>query len=566
MPQVAPDTYDVVMVQKLQQLHSELPPTLIWAYGPDGATAKMPGPTFETIQGTPVTVTWRTRLSQRDPFPVDPTIHWANPNNMPKPAPPFLPFPPGYDEAQFPVPVVPHRHGGEQLAVFDGHPDAWFTFDGKQGKAFATNVYVYPNSQEPTTLWYHDHALGVTRLQVNMGLYGMYIERATPGSPQALIEAQLPSGPYELPIVLQDRMFCFDGQPFFPVDPPNPDIHPYWGPEFFGDTILVNGKIWPYLDVEPRKYRFRILNGSNARFYNLSFGSAIVTQIGTDGGYLDDGVPLSTVLIAPAERVDVVVDFSSLAVGAQIVVTNDANAPFPDGDPVDPDTTGQVMQLRVVPLAAPDTSTIPSPLRPTPIPNLLPGVTLRRQLTLNEIASDAGPIEVLLNDTHWDDPVTELPAVGTTEMWELINTTEDAHPIHVHLVQFQILDRQDFDEEGYAAAYAAAYGGSTPAFPPGPHGPPNDYNTPNADGAIGGNPAIGPFLIGAPTPPSPGEAGWKDTVRAFPGQVTRILVRYARQDGSPYPFDATAEPGYVWHCHILDHEDNEMMRPYKIIP
>lgn len=460
----------------------------------------MPGPTFETVQGTPITVTWRTRLSQRDPFPVDPTIHWANPNNMLRPLPPFVAFPPGYDLAQFPIPVVVHRHGGEQAPISDGHPEAWFTFDGRQGETFVTNVYTYPNSQEPATLWYHDHALGLTRLSVNMGLYGLYIERATPGSPQAVIEAQLPGGPHEIPLVIQDRMFCTTGEPVFPVDPPNPDIHPYWTPEFFGDAILVNGKIWPHLDVEPRKYRFRILNGSNARFYNLSFAGVPIVQIGTDGGYLNNGVPIDSVMIAPAERVDVVIDFTGLAVGTQILVTNDARAPFPDGDPVDPETTGQVLQLRVVPLVAPDTSSIPSPLRPTPIPDLRSDVSLRRQLTLNEIASDAGPIEVLLNDTHWDDPITEFPVVGSTELWEIINTTEDAHPIHIHLVQFQLLNRQDFDTAGFEAAYAAAYGGSVPAFPPGPHGPPNNYAVPNADGALGGNPAIGPFLLGVPTP------------------------------------------------------------------
>src|SRR4029077_3132398 len=173
---------------------------------------------------------------------------------------------------------------------------------------------------------------------------------------------------------------------------------------------------------------------------------------------------------------------------------------------------------------------------------------------LNEIASEAGPIEVLLNDTHWDDPITEFPGAGTTELWEIINTTEDAHPIHIHLVQFQLLDRQDFDTTGFEAAYAAAYGGSVPASPPGPHGPPLDYAVPNADGALGGNPAISPFLLGAPIPSPPDEAGWKDTIKMFPGQVTRILVRYAKQDGAAFPFDPTTGPGYVWHCHILDHE------------
>lgn len=566
MPQIGMNAYNVGMFQKMQQLHSQLGPTTVWAYGTTSKQAGYPAATFETVQGTPITVKWRTSIKTHL-LPVDPTIHWANPNNMPTPTPPFNPWPPGYAEAQSPVPVVAHRHGGEQASAFDGGPDSWFTYNGIKGPGYVTDTYTFPNAQEPATLWYHDHALGITRLNVYMGLAGFYLLRGTPGSAWAQIEAQLPSGAYEIPIVIQDRMFYTDGSFYFPVMPPNPDIHPYWTPEFFGDTIVVNGKVWPYLNVEPRKYRFRLLNGSNARFYNLTFGGAPVTQIGTDGGYLNSPVPVSSVFMAPGERADVIVDFTGMAPGATITVRNDAKAPYPSGTPADPQTVGQIMEFRVVPLTAPDTSVIPSTLRPWPIQDLSKEpIAVKRQLTLNEVVSKSGPIELLLNNTPWHMPTTEMQKNGTTELWEIINMTMDTHPIHLHLVQFQLLNRQPYNQTQYMAAYMAAYGGMLPPYPPGPMGPPYDYYMPNADGALGGNPAVSPFLQDKATPAPPEEAGWKDTFKMNPGEVTRILIRTAKQDGTPYPFDPTTGPGYVWHCHIIDHEDNEMMRRYQVAP
>jgi len=389
-------------------------------------------------------------------------------------------------------------------------------------------------------------------------------------------------------------MFDTNGQLYFPDLGINPMVHPFWIPEFVGDTIVVNGKTWPYLQVEPRRYRFRLLNGSNARFYNLSLENKLpFWQIGTDGGLLDTPVKVNQLLLAPGERADVIVDFTGLRFGTQFLMTNDARAPFPKGAPADPKTVGQIMQFRVISLTVPDTSFNPATatvgsLRPGKLIERLSGVApaVKRQLTLNEVMGMGGPLEVLLNNTKWDGMmspnavgITEEPLAGSTEVWEIINLTADTHPIHLHLVQFQILNRQTFQTSKYIKAYNALFpGGVNPAdgltyaagvYMPG-YGPPQSYITVNADGAVGGNQAVGLYLQQKPVAPDANELGWKDTIRVNPGEVTRIAVRFAPQDFTTNPgpsifsFDPTLGPGYVWHCHILDHEDNEMMRPYKV--
>jgi len=266
--------------------------------------------------------------------------------------------------------------------------------------------------------------------------------------------------------------------------------------------------------------------------------------------------------------------------GTKLIMTNNARAPFPQGATPDPQTVGQIMQFRVgFPTGGPDTSydpatALPGSLRPNnPIEVLDPAVTnivpdQVRQLTLNEVMGPGGPLEALLNISKWGAGITENPRVGSTEVWEIINLTGDAHPIHLHLVQFQLLSRQRFQTNKYLKAYDAAFaaGVYNPAA-----GPPLPYDAPNADGAVGGNPAIGPFLQGKAMPPAPNEMGWKDTVIMYPGEVTRIVVRWAPTDTPAgvvgvFPFDPSEPPGYVWHCHILDHEDNEMMRPYTVAP
>ncbi|WP_433928130.1 multicopper oxidase domain-containing protein [Sorangium cellulosum] len=333
---------------------------------------------------------------------------------------------------------------------------------------------------------------------------------------------------YEIPLVIQDRSFNDDGSLFYPrsrgLPPdstdlyiPRGDISPYWVPEFFGDVMVVNGRAWPYLEVEQRRYRFRILNGSSSRFLILQMENGLrFWQIGSDGGFLPRPVERDTLLLAPAERADVIVDFSRVRAGTEIVLLNLApDAPFPgDLAPADPATTGQVMQFRVVKATSRDTSTPAHRLR-LPSSEPLGEARAARRLSLNEESSavdpDVGPRAALLGTfsgvptpRHWDDPVSENPVTGSTEIWELHNFTMDAHPIHVHEVQFQVVNRQSID------------------------------------GRVRG--------------PDAGEEGFKDTVIAYPDEITRIKLRFDRSGR------------FVWHCHILEHEDNEMMRPYQIGP
>ncbi len=424
-------------------------------------------------------------------------------------------------------------HGAKVLPESDGYPEAWFT-NGftRAGPFFTTRTYSYPNDQPATTLWYHDHALGGTRLNVFAGLAGFYLIRD-----EIEDNLNLPKGRYEVPLMIQDRMFNADGSLLYPVQmpgDPDPRVPPIWLPEFFGDTVLVNGKVWPFLEVEPRKYRFRVLNASNARFYNLLLRESTEAgvslerpgpafyQIGTDGGFLPAPVQLTELLMAPAERFDVIIDFAGLA-GKFFLLANDAHAPFPDGDDLIP---ADVMLFKVTkPLRGPDTSFLPARLSAVPLMD--PAVAVRqRNLTLSELDSDAGsPIIVLLGDMHWEDPVTENPKVGTTEVWNIINTTEDGHPTHLHLVQFQVLNRQPFDVDQY---------------------PTNLVFT---------GPPVAPDLNERPA--------WKDTVKTFPGEVTRIIAKFDLPTGTKV--NPEAKFRYVWHCHILEHEDNDMMRPYDVV-
>jgi FtsP/CotA-like multicopper oxidase with cupredoxin domain len=352
-------------------------------------------------------------------------------------------------------------------------------------------------------------------------------------------------------------MFTVDGQLWYP-NQGETSVHPVWIPEFFGDVILVNGKVWPYLNVEPRKYRFRFLNGAQARFFSLALvdrmsgarGPAF-NQIGTDGGYLAEPVLLNDpmdpksprLVFAPGERCDVVVDFSAYAPGTEFLLKNVAKAPYPSGDAADPQTVGQIMLFRVVPPTGPDDSVLPTMLTTV---NRLSNPTVTRVMTLNEQANEDGPIAALLNGMPYDAAATEFPTLGTTEMWEIANMTGDTHPIHIHLVQFQLLNRQKYNVRRYEAAFS----GANPTLPAMTYTPVD----------------VAPYLKGKPTPADANERGWKDTFRMNPGEVTRILIRFAPQDESPaFAFDATAEPGYVWHCHILEHEENDMMRPYHLV-
>lgn len=276
-------------------------------------------------------------------------------------------------------------------------------------------------------------------------------------------------------------------------------------------------------------------------------------QIGSDGGFLPFPVMLTELLIAPGERADILIDFSLLERGTTIIMTNDAPAPFPNGRIPDPDTVGQIMQFTVL-----DTPIVPPnklPAELNKIPVLTPDVP-KKVLTLNVVfIAPTMPTELLLNGQEWGAPISELPIVGSTVEWEIVNLTGGAHPIHIHLIQFQVLNRQKFDSTKYREEWIKLNGE-----------PPLEHPTITLP--------VEPFLEGNPIDPPPNERGWKDTVLMMPGEVTRLRLRWALQDANPkkvkpgvnlFPFDPTFGPGYVWHCHIIDHEDNEMMRPLKVI-
>lgn len=571
-PQPGVDYYEIAMRQFDQQiLPAGMPATTVWGYGSatdSGAVFNAPSLTIEAKADRPVRVKWINDLIDDNGnylphlLPIDQTLHWANPpgglahrDMMGDNPAPYV----------GPVPIVTHVHGAHVSQESDGYPEAWYLpaansipteyattgtfFDIYKATAQSGDdwqdgavVYDYPNDQRPATIWYHDHALGMTRTNVYTGPAGFYLVRGT--SPEDVaFESQLPSGNYEIPIAIQDRSFNEDGSLFYPDSRthfdgfdgpyvPDSDIAPIWNPEFFGNTIIANGNTWPYKQVEQRQYRFRFLNGSQSRtlILKLSDGSPF-WQIGSDGGYLPQQVMLDELLMGPAERADVLIDFSAIPAGTSIILENigpdgpyQGGIPGIDFDPADPDTTGKVMEFRVIAAAGTDPSTPASDLTmPTVTP--LGSEDNIRQVSLNEeesespatpgIAPKAAKLGILDGmgmpvALAWMDPVTEVVSPGDTEIWEIYNATMDAHPIHLHLVTFEVIERQDWDME-------------------------------TGD-------------LGEITPAQSWEAGFKDTVLAFPGQVTRIKAK----------FDMAGR--YVWHCHILEHEDNEMMRPYLVAP
>ncbi len=568
------DYYEIAVRQFAQQiLPAGRPATQVFGYGAAGnaSTFHYPSYTIEARVDRAVRVKWLNQLvSSSGSFrphllPVDPTLHWANPPGGlggRDTRPMFASTPGPY---RGPVPIVTHLHGAHVTEESDGYPEAWYLpaardipsgfarvgsfyerYRAEARSRFGVNwdpgsaTFQYRNDQRATTLWYHSHELGLTRLNIYAGLTGFYLLR---GGSADLPPGALPDGAFEIPLVIQDRSFNTDGSLFFPasrdffgdVPPggpyiPQTDVSPIWNPEFFGNTVVVNGRTWPSLRVEPRRYRFRVLNASNSRVFMLKVVSnplagrpasaaLPIWVIGADGGFLPAPTRVDTLPVAPAERYDVVVDFTGVPAGTSLYLINEGpdepfggGSPGTDFEPADPQTTGQVMRFTVGQRSGPDRSVPPSKLT---MPGFTrPGSPSRtRRLSLNEMMSgffDAPAMAMLgtlrpdgtPNELHWSDPVTENPERGATEVWELHNFTEDAHPIHIHLVQFEVLSRQPFD---------------------------------------------GP-VRGAP----PWERGTKDTVVALPAEITRIKAT----------FDIAGR--YVWHCHIIDHEDNEMMRPYRV--
>jgi spore coat protein A len=501
---------EIEMLQFQQKVHRDLPPTTVWGYN-----GSWPGPTIEAQRGQTLNINWVSKLPTTHLLPIDHSIHGAEST---------LPL----------VRNVAHVHGACTLPDDDGYPEAWFTAHGEHGPRFNPRPSSYPNCQPSATLWYHDHALGITRLNVYAGLAGFYLIRD-----EAEKALNLPQGEFEIPLMLQDRLLHRDGSLYYPKVVNGPKEHPIWIQEFYGDINCVNGKVTPFLEVEPRRYRFRILNAANSRFYHLrlfdsdatgrvtsqSFDVPSFQQIGTDGGLLPAPLELHYLLIAPGERFDIVIDFSGCE-GKSFSLVNDAPAPYTMGGQFLAD---DVMLFKVIkPLSGKDTSTVPDML--VPFEPLNPTYATRERLLLvseKERPSDGYVIIGLLGNARWHEPITEDPKAGSTEIWSFINITGDVHPLHVHLVQFQVLNRQAFDVPTYQQTGKLVFTGK-PMAPEGNERP-----------------------------------GQKDTIKCYPGYVTRIIQRFDLPHGAPVT--SGQELLYVWHCHILEHEDNEMMRPYKVI-
>lgn len=500
--------YEISARKLSRSLHSDFPKTDLWGYN-----GMYPGPTIEARRDEVIIVRWVNALPDDNEhlldYAYDTNLHGTS-----------------MDEPR--VRVVPHLHGGHVPPESDGYPENWIT-PGQYVE------YTYRNNQRATTLWYHDHVIGITRLNVMAGLAGFYLIRDAEED-----SLGLPSGIYEVPIVIQDRSFKSDGSLDYtvrnPAEIPTSSDHPgQWVPEFFGDTIVVNGAVWPYLDVEPRKYRLRVLNGSNARFYNLYFGGGLTFhQIGSDGGLLSAPVSLTSLLLAPGERADLVVDFSGVP-GSSVVLYNTApDGPFSGSldpsDVADPDTTGLIMRFNVALESPTDMSSLPSLLSTiTPIAEGSASTTREFLLEENVDESDE-PTGLQINRMDFDDDIVDKPALGDTEIWRFINLTGDTHPMHLHLVQFQVLDRTPFNADAYSVALAAYRAGTGP------------------------NPVLANYLTGPATARSENEAGWKDTVKANPGEVTRIIATFDDYRGA-----------YPMHCHILEHEDNSMMMRFEVV-
>ena len=456
--------YRVRIREVSYSMHRDLPPARQWSYG-DG-----PGPVmFEATQHEGVLVDWVNELPAKHILPIAGPMHGME----------YLAKAPA-------TRTVTHLHGARVPSISDGYPEDWF------GPGHNKLCY-YPNHQDATGLWIHDHAMGVSRLNVFAGLMGWYLLRD-----DVETGLGLPSGKYELPLLIYDRSFDPQGQLYYP----NPPDEGAWAQEYLGDAMVVNGKVQPYHEVEARKYRLRIANTANSRFFSLALSNGQSFQvIGSDQGLLAVPVDLKRLVLAPAERTDLIVDFSQ-ARGENVNLISDAL---------------ELMQFRVSKERVADESVMPPKL--IPIERIAEKSAVRvREMTLNEFDGDNGePMVMLLNRKHWVDPVTEYVKLDSTEIWSFINLTEDVHPIHLHMVHFQILDRQSF----------STY----------------DYLTDNVLRMTG--PAISPAVH---------EMGWKDVVQCPPETVTRIIV----------PFHGYAGR-YLWHCHILEHEANDMMRPYVVV-
>ncbi len=506
----AANQYSFTQTEIARKLHPELPPTQLWAYDDGSGLIGQSGSFGMAVvaqSGTPLDIDFT--------------------HDLPEIYPDWIPVDTRLTPLGDQVRLMTHLHGGFVAGASDGNPAV--TPNGFGPGDTQSVHYTNQKPQMPASLlWFHDHGLGATRLNVFAGLAAAYIvrdEHDTGGEPNPI---GIPGGAYEIPLVVQDRQFNPDGTFLYPTSGiPGAT----WIGEYFGDVMLVNGKVWPFLNVEPRMYRFRILNGCNARILNLDIGGPSFWQIGAEGGMWDQPVPVKELVLAPAERADVLVDFSRFP-GARLVLKNH-NPRKPVATPAP--SLEQVMQIRVgTSVSQPGPRSIPSSLPGRKAD--LPDPVRTRYITLNEIDVDEPTWFLNLDGVHFDEgPVTETPKVGAIEDWVYVNLTADTHPMHMHLVTFQVIGRTPFDVQGYEEANE------------GLHGVPGGIDP-------------SPYATGPMEPPDPTERGFKDTVKVNPGYFTTIRTKFELPQG------VSAPQTYVHHCHIVEHEDNDMMRPFTVTP
>lgn len=550
--------------------------TTVWGYGLQGQQATWPGPTILARENVPVFIRFDNELPREGHLlPVDRSIDVGS---LPDAA-----WQAGY------VPTVVHLHGGNSASRFDGLPDAWFTQDYSfRGEDFSLPFNVYTNRQDASTLFYHDHAIGITRLNVYAGLAGIY--EIQDGQEQALVRrGVLPAAAFDTGLAIQDRSFTSEGhlyRPAFPDDPipgapgstvrgelPDGYAGPFPSilPEFFGDFITVNVMAWPKMEVDPGDHRMRLVNGSDSRFYVLELDDPRVrmTLVGNEQGLLPRAIDISDgdgvreagerIVLAPGDRLDLVLDFSNPVLrGQNVTLLNSGPAfdPFqgfvsPDGGlanglaaatPADP--VGNVMRFHVgaVDQVRNTASAVGGTALNANFTTLQTGDADHvRKLGLFEQEDAFGRVQPLLGvaETTTDingaavrfgalgyrAPTTEVVQLGDKEVWQFFNFTADAHPIHLHLVKFQVAGRFGYQEFDLVD---------------------NATGTGGADGLTDG------VQLAERRAARPEDAGWQDTVWVAPGEAVTIVAEFNR-------------PGeYVWHCHILSHEDNEMMRPFLV--
>jgi spore coat protein A, manganese oxidase len=515
-----------------RQVHRDLPPTTLFGYlgGPNDGTSYL-GPVIVAQSGKPVTVNYANGLAPDAYKSV-----FTNGGSS------YLQFNPFKE-----VRILTHLHGAVDSGNSDGNP---FATPGAYASG-VTQTATYPNEQAATLSWYHDHLLGDTRMNVVAGLAGGYLLRDSfdTGS-----NPLLPNGEFELPIVVQDRQFNADGSLLYPVAPTS--TNGPWIGEYFGNVMLVNGKIWPTLTVKPAVYRFRVLNGCNARILNLRIArsndqTVPTVIIGTEGGLLPlNPTATNSLVMAPAERFDVICDFRQLA--GQTLLMKNTN--LPNGVASSPaPTLATVMQI-IVSSGTPSGS-VPGPgsltdgqvngpvaaLKALGAPLLSGGTKVPgRMITLNEIGAGTPAWQLNLNAHPYGDPnpVTETLTWNNVEDWYFVNFTPDTHPMHTHLFSFTVMGRYNFDAKGYAAAFGGANG------------------VPQKDVAT-----LAPYLKSKLIAPPPEETGFKETVKVNPGQVTVVRAKFI-----PPPGLGSTTQKYVHHCHVVEHEDNDMMERVLVQP